>query len=94
MTTPLTPRKVPMRKCLGCNEMKPKRELIRAVRSPSGEVALDRTGKAQGRGAYLCPDPECLRKARKKKGLERAFACAVPPEIYERMEAEMKVDAG
>ena len=91
--TPMTPKPPPMRKCVGCNEMKPKRELIRAVRSPAGEVALDPTGKAQGRGAYLCPRAECLRKARKKRSLERAFACAVPPEVYDRMELEMKVDA-
>ena len=94
MSTPMTPKKIPMRKCLGCNEMKPKRELLRAVRSPAGAITLDLTGKAQGRGAYLCPNAECLRKARKKKSLERAFGCAVPAEIYDRLELEMRADAG
>ncbi|MDR3314799.1 MAG: YlxR family protein [Oscillospiraceae bacterium] len=94
MPNPLVPKKIPLRKCVGCNEMKPKRELIRAVKSPAGEIALDLTGKAPGRGAYLCHDPECLRKARKRKSLERAYKCAVPQEVYERMEAEMTDDAG
>jgi len=79
-----------MRKCLGCNEMKPKRELIRAVRSPEGAVSLDRTGKANGRGAYMCPDPECFKKLRKRRGLERAFKCQVPVEVYEALEAQLE----
>ncbi|MDR2525457.1 MAG: YlxR family protein [Oscillospiraceae bacterium] len=94
MPTPQKPKATPLRKCLGCNEMKPKRTLVRAVKSPEGALSLDLTGKAPGRGAYLCRDTECLRKARKRKGLERAFKCAVPPEIYDRMEAEMVADAG
>jgi predicted RNA-binding protein YlxR (DUF448 family) len=84
------PKKIPLRKCLGCNEMKPKRELIRVVRSPEGTVALDKTGKANGRGAYLCPSAECLKKLRKRKGLERAFKCQVSPEVYEALEASLK----
>ncbi|MDR2646703.1 MAG: YlxR family protein [Oscillospiraceae bacterium] len=82
-------RKIPERKCVGCNEMKPKRELIRAVKSPGGAVSLDSTGKAAGRGAYICPSPDCLKKARKAKRLERAFKCAVAAEIYDALEAEL-----
>lgn len=83
------PKKIPMRQCLGCREMKPKRELIRAVKSPEGEISLDFRGKKPGRGAYVCPDPECLAKARKSKGLERAFSMAIPAEVYEALEAQM-----
>ena len=82
-----TPRKIPLRKCVGCNEMKPKRELIRAVRSPEGSISLDRTGKANGRGAYLCHSAECLKKARKRRALERAFKCAVDGLVYDQMES-------
>ena len=89
MSNPLPERKVPMRKCLGCNQMKPKRELVRAVRSPEGAISLDKTGKANGRGAYMCPDPECFKKLRKRKGLERAFKCQVPTEVYEALEDEL-----
>lgn len=84
-------KKIPMRQCLGCREMKPKKELIRAVKSPEGEISLDFKGKAQGRGAYICPDPECLRKARKSKSLERAFSSAVPDEVYALLEKQMEV---
>ena len=80
-----------MRKCLGCNEMKPKRELIRVVRSPEGVISLDKTGKANGRGAYVCPDPECLKKLKKRKSLARAFKCAVADEVYEGLEGELTV---
>lgn len=83
-------RSIPMRKCLGCNEMKPKKELVRVVRSPEGEVSLDLTGKKSGRGAYVCRDAGCLEKAIKSKRLERAFSCEIPDEIYERMEEELK----
>jgi len=69
--------------------MRPKRELIRVVRSPEGVISLDKTGKANGRGAYLCPDPECLKKLRKRKSLERAFKCQVLPEVYEGLEKEL-----
>ena len=85
-----THRSIPMRKCTGCNEMKPKKELVRVVRSPEGEVSLDLTGKKPGRGAYVCRDAECLSKARKAGRLERAFACEIPPDVYERMEEELK----
>ena len=84
------PKKIPMRQCLGCREMKPKRELIRVVRSPEGEIRLDFKGKANGRGAYLCPDPECLKKAVKARALERAFSAQIPPEVYEALSAQME----
>ena len=85
------PKKIPMRQCTGCREMKPKRELVRVVRSPENEISLDFKGKAQGRGAYICHDPECLKKAIKSKALERSLEVSIPDEIYaqlkERMEA-------
>ena len=84
------PKKIPMRQCLGCREKKPKKELIRVVRSPEGEISLDFRGKANGRGAYLCPDPECLKKAVRAKALEHAFSMQIPPEIYERLRGEME----
>ena len=84
------PKKIPMRQCLGCREMKPKRELIRVVRSPEGEISLDFRGKKPGRGAYVCPSPACLAKARKSKALERAFSTPIPPEVYEALEAQME----
>ncbi|MBR3438126.1 MAG: YlxR family protein [Clostridia bacterium] len=83
-------RKIPMRKCTGCNEMKPKKELVRVVRSPEGEISLDLTGKKPGRGAYVCRNEECLKKARKAKRFEKAFSCAIPDEVFDRMEGEMK----
>ena len=83
-------KKIPMRQCLGCREMKPKRELIRVVRSSTGEISLDFRGKAPGRGAYVCPNSACLKKAVKARALERAFSAQIPPEIYERLEAEME----
>ena len=83
-------KKIPMRKCLGCNEMKPKRELIRAVKSPEGEISLDLTGKKSGRGAYICPDKACFRQARKGKRLERALETAIPDSVYDAMENELK----
>ena len=84
------PKKIPMRQCVGCREMKPKKELIRVVRSPEGEISLDFKGKKPGRGAYVCPNPECLKKARKARALERAFETAIPPEVYDAMEAELR----
>ena len=88
-------KKVPMRQCLGCREMKPKKELIRVVRSPDGAtVSLDFQGKAPGRGAYLCPDAACLKKAIKSRALERAFSAAIPPEIYSHLEEEMSAQDG
>ena len=79
-----------MRQCLGCREHKPKKELIRVVRSPEGEVALDFKGKLPGRGAYVCPQAACLAKARKSRALERAFDTALPPEVYEALEQQME----
>ena len=84
------PKKIPMRQCLGCREMKPKKELIRVVRSPEGEISLDFKGKANGRGAYLCPNAECLKKAIKARALERTFETQIPPELYERLKQEME----
>lgn len=84
------PKKIPLRQCLGCREMKPKKELIRVVRTPEGEITLDFKGKANGRGAYLCPDPACLKKAVKARALERAFSAQVPPEVYESLSAQME----
>ena len=87
-------KKIPVRQCLGCREMKPKRELIRVVRSPEGTVSLDFRGKASGRGAYVCPNPQCLKKAIRARALERAFPVQIPPEIYERLEREMEAGDG
>ncbi|MBO5396620.1 MAG: YlxR family protein [Clostridia bacterium] len=78
-----------MRKCTGCNEMKEKRELVRIVRDPEGNISVDLTGKKSGRGAYICKDKKCLMKAQKAKRLERAFECQVPEEIYLRLEREI-----
>lgn len=82
-------KKIPLRKCTGCGEMKPKKELVRVVRSPEGEISLDLTSKKNGRGAYVCPNAECLKKAKKSKRIERSFACAIPDEIYDKMEQEL-----
>ena len=84
------PKKIPLRQCLGCREMKPKQELIRVVRSPEGEVSLDFKGKKPGRGAYVCPDPTCLQKARKSRALERAFSAPLPDAVWEALEEQMK----
>ena len=88
------PKKIPLRQCLGCREMKPKSELIRVVRSPEGEVSLDFRGKKPGRGAYLCPDPACLAKAKKSRAIERAFSVPVGPEVYAALEEQMKAGDG
>lgn len=82
-------KNIPLRKCLGCDEMLGKKGMIRVVRDKDGTVSIDETGKKSGRGAYLCLDAECLGKARKKRGLERSLKCAVPPEIYEELERKM-----
>lgn len=82
-------RKIPMRKCTGCQEMKNKKELIRIVRDENGEFTLDKTGKLAGRGAYICPNAECLEKAHKSKGLERSFKSAVPQSVYEELKAQL-----
>ena len=84
------PKKIPMRQCVGCREMKEKRALIRVVKSPEGTVSLDFKGKLPGRGAYVCPDPECLKRARKSRALERAFSAPLPSEVWEGLEAQMK----
>lgn len=83
-------KSIPMRKCTGCNEMKPKKELVRVVKSPEGEISLDLTGKKSGRGAYVCRNSECLARAIKAKRLEKAFSCEIPAEVYQKMEEEMK----
>ena len=83
-------KKIPMRQCLGCREMKPKRELIRAVKSPEGEVSLDFKGKAPGRGAYICPSRECLGKAIKTNALNRAFSMEIPDAVYEELKKQME----
>lgn len=83
------PKKIPQRQCVGCREMKDKRELIRVVLSPEGEISLDFRGKKPGRGAYVCPNAECLKRARKSRALERAFSSAVPQEVYDALEEEM-----
>lgn len=88
----MTTRKVPLRKCTGCNEMKPKRELVRVVRSPQGEVSLDLTGKKPGRGAYICKNAECLKLAKKAKRIERALECTISPQLYDTMEKEIEND--
>ena len=85
----MTAKKIPMRMCVGCSQRKPKTELIRVVRSPEGEISLDFKGKKPGRGAYVCRSIDCLRAARKAKRLERSFACAIPAEIYDRLEEEL-----
>ena len=82
-------KKVPMRKCVGCQEMKSKKEMIRVIRTAEGEFLLDATGKKNGRGAYICPDMECLSKAIKSKGLERSFKQSIPKDVYETLEKEM-----
>ena len=85
-------KRVPLRKCTGCGEMKPKKELVRVVRSPEGEISLDLIGKAAGRGAYLCRDAACLQQARKAHRLERAFTCEVPACVYDRLEEELNTN--
>ncbi len=84
------PKKIPLRQCVGCREMKPKRELVRVAHSPEGKVSLDRSGKAPGRGAYICPKEECLRKAQKSGALSHAFGVPVGPEVYEALAREVR----
>ena len=87
-------KKIPMRMCTGCGEMKPKKEQVRVVKSPQGEISLDLTGKKPGRGAYVCKNVTCLRAARKARRLERAFSCAISPQVYDQMEEEIATDEG
>lgn len=82
-------KKIPMRQCVGCGEMKGKKDLIRILKTQEGEILVDATGRKNGRGAYICPDLECFKKARKSKGLERSFKMAISSEIYENLEKEM-----
>lgn len=83
----MKPKKVPQRMCVGCQTMKNKKELLRVVRSPEGEILLDPTGKKSGRGAYVCPTDTCLTKAVKEKRLERALEHSISPEVYEQLRA-------
>lgn len=83
-------KKVPIRMCTGCGVQKAKRELVRVVKSPEGEISLDLTSKKSGRGAYVCKSVDCLRKARKARRFERAFSCQIPDEVYRSMEEEME----
>ena len=83
-------KKIPMRQCVGCREMKAKKELVRVVRSPEGEISLDFRGKAPGRGAYVCPQAEGLRRAIKSKALERGLDCQIPQEIYDQLLLRME----
>ncbi|MFR5050181.1 MAG: RNase P modulator RnpM [Ruminococcus bicirculans (ex Wegman et al. 2014)] len=83
-------KKRPMRMCLGCGEMKPKRELIRVVKSKEGDISLDLTGKKSGRGAYICKSVECFEKARKARKFERSFSCMISEDIYNSMEGELR----
>ena len=84
------PKKIPMRQCTGCREMKPKKELIRVVRTPEGEISLDFKGKIPGRGAYVCPSEICLERAVKTRAIERALETQIPPELYDRLREEME----
>ena len=84
------PKKIPQRQCMGCRERKAKREMIRVVRSPEGNVSLDFGGKMNGRGAYICPDPECLKKAIRSKALDRSLEVTIPEEVYDRLNMEME----
>ena len=88
-------KKIPMRQCLGCNEHKPKLELLRVVRPPEEDMAvsLDMTGRKSGRGAYICRDVKCLRKARKSRRIESALECSIPDEVYDQMEKELQAYA-
>lgn len=83
-------RKIPLRKCTGCGEMKPKSELVRVVKTPEDEIEIDLTGRKNGRGAYICRNADCLKKARKSKYIERSFQCRIPDEVYDKMEEELK----
>lgn len=83
-------KKVPMRQCVGCGEMKGKKEMMRVLKTAEGPIILDATGRKNGRGAYLCKDMECLKKARKNKGLERSFKMSIPEEVYDSLEKEFE----
>lgn len=82
-------KKIPLRKCTGCGEMKPKKELVRVVKTPEDKVLIDLTGRVNGRGAYICPNADCLKIARKSKRIERSFQMQIPDEVYDKMEEEL-----
>ena len=82
-------KKIPLRKCTGCGEMKPKKELVRVVKTPDDQILLDLTGRVNGRGAYICPDAACLKIARKAKRIEKSFQMQIPEEVYDMMEEEL-----
>lgn len=84
------PKKIPMRQCTGCHEMKPKRELVRIVRSPEGEVSIDLNGRKPGRGAYVCHNNDCLKKAIKTRALSRAFGVEIPDSVYDTLKEQME----
>ena len=83
-------KKIPLRQCIGCGEMKSKKEMIRVIKTAEDEILVDATGRKNGRGAYLCPSMECFKKAVKGRGLERSFKMAIPREVYETLEKEME----
>ena len=83
-------KRIPLRKCTGCGEMKPKKELVRVVKGPDGDISLDLTGKKAGRGAYVCPDLACLQEARKARRFEKAFSRRIPEQVYVQMEEELQ----
>ena len=83
-------RKIPQRQCVGCHTMKDKKALVRIVKTPEGEICVDATGKKSGRGAYICPDAQCLQKARKSRALERAFETAIGEDIYAALQAQIE----
>jgi len=85
-------KKIPMRKCIGCGEMKTKKELIRVIRTPEGDICLDQTGRQNGRGAYICQDVSCLEKAVKNKGLERSFGQKINSDVYDELRKELSGD--
>ena len=87
-------KKIPQRQCMGCRERKNKRDMIRVVRQTDGTVSLDFSGKLNGRGAYVCPDPECLKKCRKTRSLDRCLEVTIPEDVYERLTKEMEGSNG
>ena len=87
-------KRIPQRQCMGCRERKNKRDMIRVVRTPEGTVSLDFSGKLNGRGAYICPDPECLKKAIRSKSLDRSLEVTIPQEVYDRLQKEMEDSRG
>lgn len=83
-------KKIPLRQCIGCGEMKSKKEMIRVLKTGEGEIVIDGTGRKNGRGAYICPSMDCFKRAVKGKGLERSLKMAIPKEVYETLEKEME----